>query len=80
MEKEPPSKPGRPRKLLSPQERISRPALEIRISQRAKELEEQAWRMPPGPERDELLRRARRIDVATHINEWLTSPGLRPPK
>jgi hypothetical protein len=26
------------------------------------------------------LRRARQAETASHINEWLTSPGLQPPK
>jgi hypothetical protein len=68
------------RNILTPRDRISRPSLEIRISQRAKDLEDQAWRMPPGHERDMLLRRARQIETASHINEWLTSPGLQPSK
>jgi hypothetical protein len=67
------------RKRLSARDRISRPSLEIRISQRVKELEDQAWRMPPGHERDMLLRRARQTETASRINEWLTSPGLRSP-
>jgi hypothetical protein len=31
-------------------------------------------------ERDGLRRRARQAEIASHINEWLTSPGLAPPK
>jgi hypothetical protein len=34
---------------------------------------------PFGPERDALLQRMRQIDTAIHVNEWLRSPGLRPP-
>ena len=68
------------RKRLSNDERASRPAFEERISQAAKELEDRAWRLPPGPERDALLRRARRMDIAKHMNEWLSSPGLQAPK
>jgi hypothetical protein len=59
------------RKRFSRQERASRPAFEERISQAAKDLEDQAWRMPPGPRRDALLRRARQMDLANNINEWL---------
>jgi hypothetical protein len=43
-------------------------------------LEDQAWRLPPGPERDAMLKRARQMDVANHTSEWLSSPGLQPPK
>jgi hypothetical protein len=70
----------KPRKRLSPDERMSRQSFEARVSQRARELEEQAWRMPPGPERDQLLRRARQLDIVTHIDDWLSlQPGSRPP-
>ena len=77
MDQEPPKKTT---KRLSPTERMSRPSLEVRVSQRVKQLEERAWQMPPGPERDDLLRRARRMDVANHLNEWLSSPVLQSPK
>jgi hypothetical protein len=59
--------------------RASRPSFEVRVSQAAKDLEEQAWRLPPGPERDNMLRRARLIQTASHLQEWLTSPGLKAP-
>jgi hypothetical protein len=36
--------------------------------------------MAPGPERDALLRKARQIKVNDHLEAWLSSPGLRPPK
>jgi hypothetical protein len=32
--------------------------------------------MPAGEQRDNLLRLARQADVAAHMSEWLTSPGL----
>lgn len=68
------------RKRLSNAERASRPAFDEQVSEAAKDLEDRAGRLPPGPERDALLRRARRMDVARHINAWLSSPGLQPPK
>ncbi|UVO33590.1 hypothetical protein [Bradyrhizobium arachidis] len=34
----------------------------------------------PGPQRELLERKLRQIETASHINEWLTSPGLQPPK
>jgi hypothetical protein len=57
----------------------SRPSFEVRVSQAAKDLEEQAWRLPPGQERDNMLRRARLVQTASHLQEWLSTPGLRPP-
>jgi hypothetical protein len=51
--------PIKPRRRMSREERASRPSFEARISQAAKELEEKAWSMPPGLERDAILGRAR---------------------
>jgi hypothetical protein len=68
------------RKRLTKNELASRSAFEERVFRAAKDLKVQAWRMPPGPERDALLRRARRMDIANHMNEWLSSPGLQAPK
>jgi hypothetical protein len=48
-----------------------------RLSQEAEHLCEQAEAMPPGNEREELLRKARQAETASHINEWLSSPGLQ---
>ena len=53
--------------------------LEERLSIEAAELREEAKRLPPGPEREALLRKARQDETASHMTEWLTSPGLRPP-
>ena len=41
---------------------------------------QKAAKLPPGKERDELLRVARQLDTASHLNEWLSSPGLSPPE
>ncbi len=41
---------------------------------------EQAKTLPHGRERDELMRKARQLQTASHINEWISSPGLRPPE
>jgi hypothetical protein len=65
---------------ISQEERLSRPAFQVSVSRAAEELEEQAWHMPPGPERDALLRKARQVNVSEHLMEWLTSPGLQAPK
>jgi hypothetical protein len=63
------------------QQRRSKQAtpLEARLAQQARRLREQALTMPPGLEREELLRKARQTETAARMNEWLTSPGLQPP-
>ncbi len=55
-------------------------SFEGRLAEQAVNLKTQADSLPPGPQRDELLRKLRQIDIAAHINEWLQSPGLRSPK
>lgn len=50
------------------------------FSSRGRRLREQARQLPPGPERQELERKAQQADTAAHIEGWLQSPGLQPPK
>jgi hypothetical protein len=54
--------------------------LEFRLATEAANLRKQAEGLPPGVRRDELLRKARQTEVASHMNDWLSSPGLQPPK
>ena len=42
-------------------------------------LEAQPENLSGGPERDTLMEKIRQIETASHINEWLSSPGLKPP-
>lgn len=51
-----------------------------RLESNAIRLREKARLTPPGKERDLLLRKARLSETSAHLNEWLTSPGLQPPK
>jgi hypothetical protein len=53
--------------------------LEERLAEEARSLREQAKRLPPGREREALLRKARQDEIGAHMTEWLTSPGLRSP-
>jgi hypothetical protein len=43
-------------------------------------LEAELPNVPHGPVRDALLKKIRQLETASHVNEWLTSPGLQPPK
>jgi len=51
-----------------------------RLAEEAERLRAEAEKLPHGHERDLLLREARQTETAAHVNEWLTSPGLSPPK
>ena len=50
-----------------------------RIASFAKTAREVAERLPPGAQKDELIRKASRADIAAHLDEWANSPGLRAP-
>lgn len=51
-----------------------------RLTEEAATCREQAKLLPPGAVREELLRKARQADTAAHMDDWLRSPGLQPPK
>jgi hypothetical protein len=55
-------------------------SFEERLVEHARRLGEQAKMLPPGKERDGLMRRSRQAKITAHLNQWLTSPGLAPPK
>jgi hypothetical protein len=54
-------------------------SLQDRLAAFAEEARAKAVLMPPGPERDELLKKIRRVDIASHLDDWANSSGLRPP-
>jgi len=54
-------------------------SLKDRLATFANEALDKASHLPPGPERDELLKRARRAETASHIDEWANSPALQQP-
>lgn len=55
-------------------------SLEELLAEEAKRLREQAELLPHGPVREEVLRKARQCETGAHMSEWLSSPGLQPPK
>ena len=42
-------------------------------------LEAQVAKLPAGRQKDELLKNIRQLETASHISDWLSSPGLKPP-
>jgi hypothetical protein len=55
-------------------------SLDQRLEEQAKRWRAEARETPIGIEREQLIRRARQAEVAAHMSEWLSSPGLQPPK
>jgi hypothetical protein len=55
-------------------------SLEERLAEEAKRLREEAELLPPGADREALLRKASQAETGSHMAEWLLSPGLQSPK
>jgi len=53
--------------------------LQERLAAWSKSVLEQAAKLPPGPEKDALIKKARQADVASHLEDWAHSPGLQSP-
>jgi hypothetical protein len=54
--------------------------LQERLTLFAEAVRKQASILQPGAEKDQLLFKARQADSAAHLDEWVNSPGLQPPK
>ena len=52
---------------------------EQRLPQEALRVNEHIKSLPHGRERELLSRKARQLETASHITEWLSSPGLKAP-
>ena len=57
-----------------------KPSFDQRLAQEALRVKEQIESLPQGPERELLSRKARQLEIASHLSEWLSSPGLKPPE
>jgi hypothetical protein len=53
--------------------------IEQKWQQRIEQVKTEAGSLPHGNERDMLTKKAQQLETESHIKEWLTSPGLRPP-
>jgi hypothetical protein len=55
-------------------------SLKEQLLEEAQNLRGEAKLLPYGPLRDAALKKARQTEAAAHMDDWLNSPGLRPPK
>jgi hypothetical protein len=55
-------------------------SLDARLIQQARQIKERAKDLPPGKERQDLIRKIRQTETALRINQWISSPGLRKPE
>jgi hypothetical protein len=51
-----------------------------RIVSWAKEVRAQAAELPPGPDREMLLKKVQQAETAMHLESWAKPQGLQPPK
>ena len=54
--------------------------LDQRLTEQAERLRKEAQGTPPRVQRDKLVRQARQLETASHMQDWLSSPGLRVPR
>jgi hypothetical protein len=54
--------------------------IEQKWRQQSEAANDEAQKLPHGKERDALERRARQLETASQVNQWLSSPGLKPPE
>jgi hypothetical protein len=54
-------------------------SLEDRLAQEAQRLRKQAQGTPQGIQRERLIRRARQLDTASRLSQWMSLSSVRPP-
>jgi hypothetical protein len=63
------------------QRRRSQPhTFEGQIAAEKARLEARIAELAHGPEKEQLLRKVRQLNTASHMGDWLSSGGLKPPK
>jgi hypothetical protein len=53
-------------------------SFEEQLAAEKSRLEEQASQLPKGLVREAVNRKIRQLEAAVKMNEWLSSPGLKP--
>jgi hypothetical protein len=53
--------------------------IEEKWHQQSEAAKTEATKLPHGKEREALVRKARQLETASQINQWLSSPELKPP-
>jgi hypothetical protein len=54
--------------------------IEEKWRQQSEAAKSEAQKLPHGKQRDAIIKRARQLETASQINQWLSSPELRPPE
>ena len=59
---------------------MGRSTIEEKWEKLAAAAKAEAKKLPPGKDKDALLKKARQLETASQIGDWLSSPGLRCPE
>jgi len=57
-----------------------KPTIQEKWRQLSEAAKNDAEKLPYGKQREALLRKARQLETASQIDQWLSSPELQPPK
>ena len=59
---------------------VKKKTVEQKWHEQSEAAKQEAAKLPQGKLKDQLLLEARQLQTASHINQWLSSPGLQPPR
>ena len=59
---------------------IKQKTTERKWHEQSEAAKEEAAKLPYGKLKIKLLREARQLETASQISQWLSSPGLQPPR
>ncbi len=62
--------------MLKRRRRFKQTSFQDRLASFAKDMREQASRLPPGAGRNNLLKRAGNAEIAADLDKWVQSPEL----
>jgi hypothetical protein len=57
----------------------NKPTTEEKLHRQSEDAQNEARKLPRGKERDALTKKARQLETASHVNDWLSSADLKPP-
>jgi hypothetical protein len=58
----------------------NKPMIEEKWRQQSEAAKNEAQKLPHGKEREALMRKARQLETASQLNQWLSSPELKAPE
>jgi hypothetical protein len=58
---------------------IKKRTTEQKWHEQSEATKDEAAKLPYGRLKEQLLRKARQLQTASEISQWLSSPGLQPP-